>query len=37
VALGLCSETSPNVFTREFTKSTVKMDCSTFTPTITFK
>ena len=38
-ALGICSETAPGsgVFTREFTKSTVQMDCATWTPTITFK
>lgn len=37
--LGLCAETSPGsgVFVREFTKSTVQMDCATYTPTITFK
>jgi hypothetical protein len=39
VPLGLCAETAPNsgVFVREFTKSTVQMDCATWTPTITFK
>jgi hypothetical protein len=38
-ALGLCQESAPSsgVFTREFTKSTVQMDCSTYTPTITWK
>ena len=37
--LGLCSETATGsgVFTREFTKSTVQMDCNTYTPQITFK
>ena len=35
----LCSETAPNsgVFVRQFDKSTVQMDCNTWTPTITFK
>jgi hypothetical protein len=38
-ALGRCAETAPNsgVFTREYTRATVQMDCSTFTPTITPK
>ena len=37
--LGICSETAPSsgVFTRQFTKSTVSIDCGTFEPTITFK
>lgn len=37
--LGLCSETATGsgVFVREFTKSTVQMDCNTYTPTVTFK
>ncbi len=37
--LGLCAETAPGsgVFTREFTRSTVQMDCATWTPTITWK
>ena len=37
--LGVCAETSPGsgVFSREFDKSTVSMDCATWTPTITFK
>lgn len=37
--LGLCTETAPNsgVFTREWTKASVKMDCSTYTGTITMK
>ena len=36
--LGFCAETAPNsgVFKREFTKSTVQMNCATWTPTITF-
>lgn len=36
--LALCSETGSGtgVFTRKFTKSTVQMDCNTWTPTITF-
>ena len=35
----LCTETAPNsgVFTREWTKATVQMDCNTWTPTITLK
>ena len=38
-ALGFCSETAPGsgVFSREFTKSTVQMDCATWTPSWTFK
>ena len=38
-ALGLCAETATGsgIFKREFTKSTVQMDCSSYTPTITFK
>ena len=33
---GLCAETAPNsgVFTREWTKASVQMDCNTWTPTI---
>lgn len=36
---GLCAETASGsgVFVREWTKSTVQMDCNTWTPTITFK
>jgi len=36
---GVCSETAPGsgVFVRDFSKSTVQMDCATWTPTITFK
>lgn len=36
---GLCSETAPNsgVFTRDWTKATIQMDCNTWTPTITLK
>ncbi len=39
VAQGLCSETATGsgVFTREYTKSTVQMDCNSWTPKITFK
>ena len=38
-ALGFCAETAPSsgIFVREFTKSTVQMDCNSYTPTITFK
>ena len=35
--LELCHETTPGVFVREFTKSTVQMSCDTWTPKITFK
>lgn len=37
--VGLCTETAPNsgVFTREWTKASVKMDCNTWQPTITLK
>jgi hypothetical protein len=36
---GLCGETAPNsgVFMRDFDKSTVTMDCHTWTPTIAMK
>ena len=36
---GLCTETAPNsgIFTRDWTKATVQMDCNTWTPTITLK
>ncbi len=39
VPTGLCAETAPGsgVFVRDFTKSTVQMDCNTWTPTITMK
>lgn len=39
VPSGLCKETAPNsgVFTRDFSKSTVQVDCGTWTPTITMK
>ena len=39
VPTNLCSETSPNsgVFTRDWTKATVQMDCNTYTGTITMK
>lgn len=33
----VCRETEPGVFVREWTKATVQMDCSTYTPTITMK
>lgn len=38
-AIGICSETSPGsgIFTREFTKSTVQMNCSSYVPTIAWK
>jgi len=38
-AQGLCAETAPGsgVFVRDYTKSTVQMDCNTWTPKITFK
>lgn len=37
-ALGTCAEVgSSGVFVRQFTKSTVQMDCNSYTPTITFK
>ena len=37
--LGVCYETTPgsNVFVRNFTKSTVQMDCQTWVPTVVFK
>lgn len=37
--LGLCSETAPNsgVFTRNWTKATVQMDCTTWSPKIIMK
>ena len=36
---GLCKETAANsgVFTREWTKATIRMDCNTWTPTLTMK
>jgi len=36
---GLCTETAPNsgIFTREWSRATVRMDCNTYTPTITMK
>lgn len=39
VPASLCAETSPGsgVFVREFSRSTVQMDCATWTPTITWK
>ena len=33
----VCRETAPGVFTREWTRATVEMDCATFTPKITMK
>ena len=35
----LCRETAPNsqIFVREWTKSTIQMDCTSWTPTITMK
>ena len=35
----LCHETAPNsqVFTRDWTKATVQMDCNSWTPTLTLK
>lgn len=35
----LCHETAPNsgVFTRDWTKATISLDCNTWTPTITMK
>ena len=35
----VCKETAPHsgVFTREWSKASVKMDCATWTPTITMK
>jgi hypothetical protein len=37
--IGFCQETAPSsgVFTREWTKASVKMDCNTWTPTIKLK
>jgi len=36
---GLCTETAKNsgIFTREWTKAKVQMDCNSYTPTITWK
>jgi hypothetical protein len=36
--LGVCRESAPGsgVFVRDFTHSTVQMDCATWTPTVTF-
>lgn len=36
---GICQETSAGsgVFTREWTKASVKMDCNTYTGTVTMK
>jgi hypothetical protein len=33
----VCRETSPSVFSREWSKATVQMDCNTGTPTVTYK
>ena len=37
--LGLAKETAPDsgVFVREWSKATIKMDCNSYTPTITMK
>ena len=35
--LGLAKETAKGVFTREWSKATIQMDCNTYTPKITFK
>ena len=35
--LGRCSETIPGVFTREWSKAIVTMDCNTFVANITMK
>ena len=35
--LGLAKEISSGVFTREWSKATIQMDCNTYTPNITFK
>ena len=34
-----CRETAPNssVFVREYSKASIKMDCTTWTPSLTFK
>ena len=39
VPTGLCTETAPNsgVFTRDWTKASVKMDCNAYKGTITMK
>ena len=36
---GLCTETAPNseVFTREWSKASVKMDCKSYTGSVTMK
>ena len=34
---GLCKEAAPNVFTREYSKATVTMDCARWKPTIKMK
>ena len=34
VALGVCKETSPGVFSRNYTRAKVALDCNTFTPSI---
>ena len=35
--LGLCKETAPNVFTREYTHATVSMDCASWSPATKMK
>lgn len=37
--LGLAKETGPDsgIFVREWSKATIKMDCNSYTPTITMK
>eukprot|EP01043_Picozoa_sp_COSAG02_P093669 COSAG02_NODE_30166_length_556_cov_0.737418_2_plen_99_part_00 len=37
--LGLAKETAPDsgIFVREWSKATIKMDCNSYTPTITMK
>ena len=37
VPTGLCAETSPDVFTREWSKATVEMDCARYVGTVTMK
>ena len=36
---GLCAETAAGsgIFTRDYERATVQMDCASFTPSITFK
>ena len=37
VPLAPYSETSPGVFTREWSKATISMDCNTYTPSFSMK